>query len=143
MGVCIASSYQYLGGIERVRWLGYGPRARSLPHLLHSHRLVLNSDSRPDSLSCCRVPLPCSGSPYARRLRTSPHYYSTTTVLLALSVHSRAHRTAPRDLGPLITDPLRSPLPSRLTANELLRVTRGTLPCAQPPHTSPKPPRRK
>lgn len=71
-----------------------------------------DSDSRHDSLSCCRVPLPCSGSPYARRLRTSRHYYSTTTVLLALSVHSRAHCTAPRDLGPLITDPLRSPLPS-------------------------------
>lgn len=91
-----------------------------------------DSDSRPDSLSCCRVPLPCSGSPYARRLRTSPHYYSTTTVLLALSVHSRALRTA----RPWATDNRPTPLPPphpRSTANELLRVTRGTLPCAQPP----------
>lgn len=72
-----------------------------------------DSDSRHDSLSCCRVPLPCSGSPYARRLRTSRHYYSTTTVLLALSVHSRAHRTA----RPWATDNRPTPLPPPLTVN--------------------------
>lgn len=71
--------------------------------------LVLTPDPTP--LSCCRVPLPCSGSPYARRLRTSPHYYYySTTRTVRPFIHERT--APPRDLGPLITDPLRSPSPS-------------------------------
>lgn len=74
-----------------------------------------DSDSRHDSLSCCRVPLPCSGSPYARRLRTSRHYYSTTTVLLALSVPFIHERTAPhRTARPWATDNRPTPLPPPL-----------------------------
>lgn len=86
------------------RWL-----ARCLTRYTAGRRyLVLTPDPTP--LSCCRVPLPCSGSPYARRLRTSPHYYYSTTRTVRPFIHERT--APPRDLGPLITDPLRSPSPS-------------------------------
>lgn len=101
-----------------------GSLAASLATLLAAARcLVLTPDPTP--LSCCRVPLPCSGSPYARRLRTSPHYYYySTTRTVRPFIHERT--APPRDLGPLITDPLRSPSPSPVN---VLHVTRGNLPC--------------
>lgn len=93
-----------------MQWLRYGPRARSLPHLLHSHRLVLTLT--PDPTRCLaaacrsRVPGPRTHVVCAPLL--------TTTLLLQYYSHCPFihERTAPRDLGPLITDPLRSPLPS-------------------------------
>lgn len=69
-----------------------------------------------DPLSCCRVPLPCSGSP----VRTSSAHLSSLLLLLRQYYSHcpfRSFTSAPRDLGPLITDPL--PLPITTTVNVL------------------------